>query len=179
MRAREIVSTLPLAAGETAFAVEYLPGQYDQRADSAVQCLQLLFPGRRPEVAAARVLVLCGGLAASDLQRIKRYCINPVDSREAGMAKPRRLGLRAARPAAVPTLRGFISRPLAELDRLGGELGLAMDAADLVWVVQRVGGYAHRFKRDCSWDATFEVQDGAGMYTYSDMTGYQLRTVIY
>jgi phosphoribosylformylglycinamidine synthase len=123
--------TLPLGAGETAFAVEYLPGQYDQRADSAVQCLQLLFPGRRPEVAAARVLVLRGGLAAAELDRIKRYCINPVDSRAAGMAKPPRLGLRAARPAAVPALKGFIARSAAELERLGGELGLAMDAADL------------------------------------------------
>jgi streptogramin lyase len=55
--------------------------------------------------------------------------------------------------------------------------GVAMDAADLVWVVQRIGGYAHRFKRDCSWDATFPVDPGAGMYTYSDMTGSQLRTV--
>ena len=82
--------------------IEYLPGQYDQRADSAVQCLQLLLPGRRPEVAAARVLVLRGELAASDLQRIKRYCINPVDSREAALAKPLRLALGAARPPAVP-----------------------------------------------------------------------------
>ncbi len=123
--------SLPLSAGEIAFGVEYLPGQYDQRADSAVQCLQLLLPGCRPEVAAARVLVLRGELAASDLQRIKRYCINPVDSREAPMAKPLRLALGAARPPAVPTLRGFITRAHAELDRLGGELGLAMDAADL------------------------------------------------
>ncbi len=123
--------SLPLASGEIAFGIEYLPGQYDQRADSAVQCLQLLLPGRRPEVAAARVLVLRGELTASDLQRIKRYCINPVDSREAAMAKPLRLALRAARPPAVPTLRGFVTCSHAELERLGGELGLAMDAADL------------------------------------------------
>jgi len=94
--------SLPLSAGEIAFGVEYLPGQYDQRADSAVQCLQLLLPGCRPEVAAARVLVLRGELAASDLQRIKRYCINPVDSREAPMAKPLRLALGAARPRPCP-----------------------------------------------------------------------------
>ncbi|MCU0237206.1 MAG: phosphoribosylformylglycinamidine synthase [Acidobacteria bacterium] len=135
----------PLGTGETAFAIEYLPGQYDQRADSAVQCLQLLFPGSRPEVTAARVLVLRGELAAADLNRIKRYCINPVDSREAGMAKPRRLGLRAARPAAVPTLRGFISRPAAELEHLGGELGLAMDAADLRYCQ---GYFRDRERRD-------------------------------
>ena len=121
----------PRAAGETAFASEYLPGQYDQRADSAAQCLQLLHPGLRPQVAAARVIVLRGRLRPHDLERIKRYCINPVDSREAGMAKPLNLSLRAARPAAVPTLGGFISRSQVELDRLAGELGLAMDAADL------------------------------------------------
>ena len=92
----------PLAEGETAFASEYLPGQYDQRADSAVQCLQLLFPGRRPEVASARVVVLRGPLAPADLDRIKRYCINPVDSREAAMDKPRSL-LLARGPAGRPS----------------------------------------------------------------------------
>ncbi len=121
----------PLGEGETAFASEYLPGQYDQRADSAAQCLQLLHPGLRPQVAAARVIVLRGRLRPHDLERIKRYCINPVDSREAAMAKPLKLSCRAARPAAVPTLSGFVLRSPAELDRLAGELGLAMDAADL------------------------------------------------
>jgi phosphoribosylformylglycinamidine synthase len=121
----------PRAPAETAFASEYLPGQYDQRADSAAQCLQLLSPGRRPQVATARVVVLQGPLRPHDLERIKRYCINPVDSREAGMAKPLNLSLRAARPGAVPILSGFVSLSHAELDRLGDDLGLAMDAADL------------------------------------------------
>jgi phosphoribosylformylglycinamidine synthase len=121
----------PRSDGETAFASEYLPGQYDQRADSAAQCLQLLHPGLRPQVTAARVIVLRGRLRTHDLEKIKRYCINPVDSREASMAKPLRLSQRAARPAAVPKVSGFVSRSPAELDILGGELGLAMDTADL------------------------------------------------
>ncbi len=121
----------PRAAGESAFAVEYLPGQYDQRADSAVQCLQLLFPGTRPEVAAARVIVLRGRLSAAERRRIERYCVNPVDSRAAAMPKPRTLSLRSRPPAAVPVLRGFVSMAAGRLLRLGKELGLAMDAADL------------------------------------------------
>jgi phosphoribosylformylglycinamidine synthase len=123
----------PCADEETSFAVEYLPGQYDQRADSAAQCLQLLFPGRRPAVATARVVVLQGRLHAGDLARIKRYCINPVDSREASMDKPRSLSLGVSRPAAIPLLKGFVSLAESKLLRLGGELGLAMDAADLLF----------------------------------------------
>ena len=108
-RSASMTKRFPLGAGETAFASEYLPGQYDQRADSAVQCLQLLTPGSRPQVATARVMVLAGRLAAGDLERIKRYCINPVDSREAALAKPRTLSLPAVRPAAIPVLKGFIA----------------------------------------------------------------------
>ena len=121
----------PLAAGETAFAIEYLPGQYDQRADSAAQCLQLLTPGSRPQVASARVIVLKGRLAAGELKMIKQYLINPVDSRQAAMGKPRSLALRTSRPAHVAVLKGFISFAGPELNRLGSDLGLAMDAADL------------------------------------------------
>ena len=123
--------SFPRSVGETAIAIEYLPGQYDQRADSAVQCLQLLFPGRRPEVATARVVVLRGRLAAGDLKKITRYCINPVDSRRAAMGKPRSLSLSGAKPAAVPVLKGFVFMAEARLRRLGADLGLAMDASDL------------------------------------------------
>jgi len=123
--------SFPLACGETAFGIEYLPGQYDQRADSAAQCLQLLTPGSQPQVATARVIVLKGRLISAELKKIKQYCINPVDSRQAALGKPRSLALRAARPASVPVLKGFISSSGTELHRLGNELGLAMDAADL------------------------------------------------
>jgi phosphoribosylformylglycinamidine synthase len=131
----------PLAAGDSAFAIEYLPGQYDQRADSAVQCLQLLFPDSRshkgtgvaaqPCVATARVVVLQGALSAGEIKRIKRYCINPVDCREAALDKPASLVLRAAVPPPVAVLKKFITKPAAELNALGNALGLAMDDADL------------------------------------------------
>ena len=123
--------SFPLAAGETAFAIEYLPGQYDQRADSAAQCLQLLTPGSRPQVASARVIVLKGKLLPGELKKIKQYCINPVDSRQAAMGKPRSLALRAARPGSIPLVKGFISFSGTEWKRLANELGLAMDTADL------------------------------------------------
>jgi phosphoribosylformylglycinamidine synthase len=136
-----IDESFPLAADDTAFAVEYLPGQYDQRADSAVQCLQLLSPGSRPHkgtgvaaqplVATARVFVLQGAIGAGEIKKIKQYCINPVDCREAALGKPASLVLHAAAPSAVPVLKGFISKPGAELTALGNELRLAMDAADL------------------------------------------------
>ena len=121
----------PLAADETAFAIEYLPGQYDQRADSAVQCLQLQSPGSQPLVATARIIVLQGTVSAVEIKKIKRYCINPVDCRAAALIKPSSLVLRAAAPAAVPVLKRFISKSAAELTALGNELGLAMDTADL------------------------------------------------
>jgi len=141
----------PLAADETAFTIEYLPGQYDQRADSAVQCLQLLSPGVQPHkgtgvtaqphrgtdvtvqplVATARIIVLQGTISAAAIKKIKHYCINPVDCREAALIKPASLVLRAVAPAAVPILKRFISKSAAELTALGNELGLAMDAADL------------------------------------------------
>ena len=128
---RIFAETFPMATDETAFALEYLPGQYDQRADSAVQCLQLLSPGVEPLVATARVMVLQGALSAAAIAEIKRYCINPVDSREASLSKPRSLVLRALVPKAVPVLKKFIALAASELTALGAELGLAMDAADL------------------------------------------------
>jgi phosphoribosylformylglycinamidine synthase len=135
------VEKFSLAADETAFAIEYLPGQYDQRADSAVQCLQLLSPDSQshkgtgvtaqPLVATARIIVLQGALSAAEIKKIKRYCINPIDCREAALSKPSSLLLRTVAPAAVPVLKNFISQSAAELTVLGNELGLAMDTADL------------------------------------------------
>ena len=75
---------LPEDAG-TAFAVEYLPGQFDQRADSASQCIQLMTQGERPAVRTARVYLLSGDLSEGDLEKIRRYLINPVEAREASL----------------------------------------------------------------------------------------------
>jgi phosphoribosylformylglycinamidine synthase len=125
------LDTLPLAANETAFAVEYLPGQYDQRADSAAQCLQLLTHGARPSVACARVYVLKGKLSSDDLARIQAYLINPVDSRRAADAKPATLNPAAPPPDDVPTMTGFCTADDAGLLALQTQLGMAMSLADL------------------------------------------------
>ena len=99
--------TLPVAESEVAIAVEYLPGQYDQRADSAAQCLQLLTHGKRPVVACARVYVFKGALSEAQIAQIRGYLINPVDSREAASAKPTTLSPVLPEPEPVPVLDGF------------------------------------------------------------------------
>jgi len=124
---------LSLAPGEEAFAVEYLPGQFDQRADSAAQCVQILTGGRRPPVASARVIALRGALTGPGIGRVKEYVINAVDSREASMGLPATLEVRAAPPAEVAVLDGFGACDAAGLDALRGTLGLAMAPADLAF----------------------------------------------
>ncbi len=123
----------PFAADEVAFGVEYLPGQFDQRADSAAQCLQIVGGGDRPTVAAARVFVLTGKLSAEDVKKIKSYLINPVDSREATLVKPESLRRAAPTPAAVVSIKDFLNKSASELVALRKELGLAMSDADLVF----------------------------------------------
>jgi len=122
---------LPLGPGETALAVEYLPGQYDQRADSAAQCLQLLAHGARPAVAGARVYVLRGELSPADLERARAYLVNPVDSREASPDKPATLRPVLPDPDPVELLEGFRQASDAELQELHQRMGLAMTLADL------------------------------------------------
>lgn len=115
------------------FAVEYLPGQYDQRADSAAQCIQLLSQGERPTIATAQVYMLSGNLTDADLQTIRSYVINPVERREAGLAKPDTLAIPYDIPNEVETLHGFLSMDAASLGTLLRELGLAMDLSDLLF----------------------------------------------
>lgn len=121
----------PLGAGETAFAVEYLPGQYDQRADSAAQCLQLISHGARPTVACAKVFVLKGALGAEDVAKVKAYLVNPVDSREAASAKPETLNPAVEPPEDVPVMTGFMTADDAGLIAIQQRLGMAMTLADL------------------------------------------------
>ncbi len=130
----EDVSGDPPAAGphDHTVAVEYLPGQFDQRADSAAQCVQIV-AGHRPLVAAARVHILSGGLTEDDLAKIRRFLINPVDSREAAHDIPETLERTAPEPAPVRRIDGFTTMDDAALDTLRGELGLAMGHADLVF----------------------------------------------
>ena len=115
----------------TILAVESLPGQFDQRADSAAQCVQLMTGGERPLVAYAKVYVLEGVLPVPELQRIAGYLINPVECREASMDKPSTLVQSYDAPHAVPTVDGFTELDEAGLAALLDEYGLAMDLADL------------------------------------------------
>ena len=122
---------LPLAGDERALAVEYLPGQYDQRADSAAQCLQLLSHGLRPTVACARVYVLKGSLDLETVAKVRGYLVNPVDSREATAAKPTTLNPALPEPEEVKVMVGFNGADEALLLELQGQLGMAMTLADL------------------------------------------------
>ena len=117
--------------GSIVFAVEPLPGQFDQRADSAAQCIQILSQGDRPSVRSAKVYVLEGNLTASDLAAIKGYVINAVESREASLEKPETLAVEYAKPETVATVTGFIGMDEKALSELLDTLGLAMDLDDL------------------------------------------------
>ena len=117
--------------GQIVFAVEPLPGQYDQRADSAAQCIQILSQGERPTVRTARVYVLEGELTAEQVEAVKKYVINPVESREASLELPETLRMEYDIPTTVRTVEGFTAMDAAALDALRDELGLAMDLDDL------------------------------------------------
>ena len=115
----------------TVFAVEPLPGQFDQRADSAAQCIQILSQGDRPTVRSAKVYALYGALTEENLAAIKKHVINAVESREASLDKPETLAAQYAAPQTVATVEGFISMDEAALAGLLDNLGLAMDLDDL------------------------------------------------
>ena len=117
--------------GASVFAVEYLPGQFDQRADSAAQCIQIISQGERPDVRTARVYLLYGALTDAELAAVKKHVINPVDSREASLALPETLEIRYEIPTEVEALTGFCSRSDEELAQLIEERGLAMDLDDI------------------------------------------------
>ena len=111
----------PLPEGvHTVLAVEPLPGQFDQRADSCAQCIQLLTGGERPAVAAAKVYVLEGSLTEEELQKVKNYLINPVEAREASMDKPQTLKAVYEIPTEVETVEGFTA--IVSMDCVGGNL---------------------------------------------------------
>ncbi|HWS28765.1 MAG TPA: phosphoribosylformylglycinamidine synthase [Clostridia bacterium] len=122
--------SLPEGADE-AFAVEYLPGQYDQRADAAAQCIALLSQEEAPSVRTARVYLLYGKLSQTELNAVKRHLINPVECREAGLEAYTSLALSFEPPAPVPVLEGFCSLDDTALSSLLGEYALAMDPDDL------------------------------------------------
>ncbi len=129
----DLVYKQPDLTGAAVFAVEYLPGQFDQRADSAAQCIQIISQGERPLVRSARVYALYGSLSDADVAEIKKYVINPVEAREAALEKPETLVIQYAVPTEVATLNGFIGFDRAGLEQMIADYGLAMDLDDIAF----------------------------------------------
>ena len=125
--------TLPSLPGMRVFAMEYLPGQYDQRADSAAQCVQLLTQGERPEVRTARVVALSGDVADDAFRKVQSYLVNPVESRVASMDKPESLLMKTEIPADVARVTGFITWSEEELKDYYSGMGFAMTLSDLAF----------------------------------------------
>ncbi len=117
----------------TVFAVEFLPGQFDQRADSAAQCIQIISQGDRPLIRSAKVYALYGVLTDADVAEIKKYVINPVEAREADLALPETLVAKYDIPTSVKTLDGFLSLDRAGLEQFVRDMGLAMDTDDIAF----------------------------------------------
>ncbi len=125
-----VTDELPSSGGYV-FAVEYLPGQFDQRADSAMQCIRIISPEAKPEVRTAKVYILEGTLSEGEIARIKKHVINPVEAREASLEKPETLIDDYALPEPVATVEGFRKFGEAELAAYVADMGLAMDIDDL------------------------------------------------
>ncbi len=119
--------------GAKVFAVEYLPGQFDQRADSAAQCIQIISQGERPLIRSAKLYALYGSLTDAQVAEIKKYVINPVEAREASLALPETLKTDYAVPTEVRTLTGFTALDRECLERFVDQYGLAMDADDITF----------------------------------------------
>ncbi len=124
---------LTVSEGWRVFAMEYLPGQYDQRADSAAQCVQLLTAGERPRVATARVICLQGDLTDEEFARVQAYLVNPVESRIASLDKPETLNMMADVPENVRRVTGFIGMDEEAVAAYHATMGFAMSVADLVF----------------------------------------------
>ncbi|MCC5463810.1 phosphoribosylformylglycinamidine synthase [Pelosinus baikalensis] len=118
------------------FAVEYLPGQYDQRAHWASQCVQILTKTENLSIRTAKVIVLQGNITEDEFKKIKEYSINPVEAREASLEKPRSLELTVGKPADVKMIPGFITQSAEELELLLKGMGLAMGLGDIAFCQQ-------------------------------------------
>lgn len=125
---------VPVLEDEVVFSVEYLPGQFDQRADSAEQCVKLLNETEAPVIKTATTYILKGNLKAEEVERIKAYCINPVDSRQAKEEKPDTLVSDFKEPEDVLIFDGFKDMPEKELKELYDSLGLAMTFKDFLHI---------------------------------------------
>ncbi len=121
------------AGAAKVFAVEYLPGQFDQRADSAAQCIQIISQGERPTVRTAKIFLIEGDVTEAELEQIRKYVINPVESREAGLAEVETLRMDVNVPTEVEELKGFRELSEAERHEFVKNRGLAMDYDDLTF----------------------------------------------
>ena len=126
------------------FSVEALPGQFDQRADSAVQCVQFLNENENPVIRTAETYILTGSFTEEEIDRIKKYCINPVDSRETGMDKPETLQTEYPQADDVQVLTGMTSMYEDELTKLYKSLGLAMTFNDFLFIQEYFAQTEHR-----------------------------------
>ena len=136
--------TIEIPANGRVFSVEYLPGQFDQRADSAVQCVQFLKAEEQPIIRTAVTYLITGDLTDEEFDKIKAYCINPVDSRETGMEKPKTLVTEFAEPADVRILDGFTTLDTDGLKQLYDSLGLAMTLQDFKHIQKYFAGEEKR-----------------------------------
>lgn len=128
-----LLDEYPLEKGETAFAYEYLPGQYDQHADSAAQCIQIL-TGTRPVIKVSKLIVLTGALTDADVTKIKDYLINPVDSQVADLGERASLVDSLAVPKDVERIEGFVNYSAEKLEAFRAQMGFAMSPADIAFV---------------------------------------------
>ncbi|MCH5343024.1 MAG: phosphoribosylformylglycinamidine synthase [Acetatifactor sp.] len=182
--------TIDIPAGGRVFSVEYLPGQFDQRADSAVQCVEFLNENEKPVIKTAMTYLIVGDVSDEEFSKIKSYCINPVDSRETGMVKPETLITEYDEPVDVILFEGFADMGENELRKLYDSLGLAMTFKDFLHIQK----YFHDDERrdpsmteirvlDTYWSdhcrhTTFsteltEVEFGEGYYRSPIETTYQ------
>jgi len=129
----DIVSeeTFEMAPAEIAFRIALLPGQYDQRADSAAQCIEIITLEKRPEIVASKIIVLLGSLKPAEIEAIKHFMINPVEAHEVAIGKPETLKLQTQAPSRVDTVEGFIDLGDSERDAFQTAMGFAMTKADL------------------------------------------------
>ena len=134
----------PREESDHIFSVEFLPGQFDQRADSAVQCVQFIKEDELPVIKTATTYVIEGEISEEEMEAIKAHCINPVDSRETGLEKPETLVTKFEEPADVKIFDGFKDMPEAELKELYSSLGLAMTFKDFQHIQNYYKGEEHR-----------------------------------
>ncbi len=123
--------TYPFSEKDNIFGVEFLPGQFDQRANSLEECLQIVADGNRPIAKSAKIYILQGILSKEDVERIKKYIINPVDSRECNLEKPENLEQKMEEPEDVAIIEGFTTMTDEDAEKFYKKYGFAMDLADL------------------------------------------------